>query len=285
MIKVSLILALLYFLSSIGLAKMQDQAIYGDDNRVEFYKIQHSAVREVADSTAAIIPNSKLAANSNGKVGVKAETFQKSSGVCSSEPFVNEPAAAMCSAFLVGEDLVATAGHCIDEASCRTQSFVFAYRMQSALEAPTEVDPSEVYRCEQVIAREQTQAQDYALVKLDRAVRNHQVLTLAKEPAQVGEAIFVAGNPSGLPTKVADGAEVRRVTPEYFVSNLNADAGTSGSPVFNAATLEVMGILVRGDVDFIFDESRQCSVSNSCSEDCHGEEATSISYIVAALRR
>jgi V8-like Glu-specific endopeptidase len=285
-VKSVLLVAIGYFLSPIAIAKIQDRVIYGDDNRVEFFQVTRADVREVADSTAALIRNSNLEAKGDGNTTVKAETFQKFAGLCSTERFAAEPSGAFCSAFLVADDMVATAGHCIDASRCPQVSFVFSYRMSEQSQAPVEVNSSEVYRCTQVLEREQTGAQDYALVRLDRSVRGHRVLTLAKSSVNVGDNLITVGHPSGIPTKVTDKGLVRSVKAEFFTANLDTYGGNSGSAVFNQDTLEVAGILVRGENDFIYDSVNKCSVSNRCSaEGCRGEDVTQISYISEALKK
>jgi hypothetical protein len=71
------------------------------------------------------------------------------------------------------------------------------------------------------------------------------------------------GLPSGLPLKLAGGASVSNNQPAAFVvANLDTYGDNSGSPVFNAATQEVEGILVRGENDF--GQQGNCSVSLVC---------------------
>lgn len=285
MIKAVLLVALCYFLSPIAIAKIQNKVIYGDDNRMQYFQVRRADIREVADSTAAVVRNSSLTTKGDGTTDVRAESFQKSMGICSSEPFANEPAGAFCSAFLVGDDMMATAGHCMDATRCMQSSFVFTYRISEQGQAPLSVNSSEIYRCQQVLERSQTGAQDYALVKLDRPVRGHRVLTLAKNPAAVGDAVFTVGHPSGIPTKITDSGVVRSTRAEFFTANLDTYGGNSGSAVFNEDTLEVVGILVRGESDFVYDRLNKCSVSNRCpAGGCRGEDVTNISYISEALK-
>lgn len=286
MVKAILLVAICYFLSPIAIAKIQNKVIYGDDNRQEFFQVRRSDVREVADSTAAVVRNTNLTAKADGTTDIKADSFQKMVGLCSTERFASEPSGAFCSAFLVGDDMVATAGHCIDVARCSQSSFVFTYRMSEQGQAPSSVSSAEIYRCQSVLEREQTGAQDYALVKLDRPVRGHRVLTLAKDPIAVGETVLTVGHPSGIPTKITDNGVVRSTKPEFFTANLDTYGGNSGSAVFNQNTLEVVGILVRGESDFVYDRVNKCSVSNRCAADsCRGEDVTQISYISEALKK
>lgn len=286
MVKAVLFVAIGYFLSPIAIAKIQNKVIYGEDNRLQYYQVRRADVREVADSTAAMIRNSALTVKEDGTTEIKADTYQKRVGLCSSESFANEPAGAFCSAFLVGEDLMATAGHCIDPVRCLQSSFVFTYRMSEQNQAPQSVQSSEVYRCQKVLVREQTGAQDYALVRLERPVRGHRILTLAQASVREGEGLFTVGHPAGIPTKVTESGVVRRVSNGYFTANLDTYGGNSGSAVFNQNTLEVVGILVRGESDFVYDKVNKCSMSNRCEETgCRGEDVTHISYITEALKK
>jgi len=271
---------------SVGFVNITPKVIYGDDNRADIYQVSRADVREAADSTVALIPSRDLVRDANGAFRINASQYGKEMNLCTDEPFYDQPTAANCSGSLVGEDLIATAGHCVSNSDCSRYSFVFGFRMSNAGAAPTTVAADDVYNCKEIVAREYTGAQDYALVRLDRRVRGHRPLALQQTPVQPGDEIYVIGHPSGLPTKFADGARVRSQQGTYFQANLDTYGGNSGSAVFNATTNEVVGILVRGANDFTYDRNRQCTMSNHCADDgCRGEDVTNISYIVQALKK
>lgn len=271
---------------SVGFVNVTPRVIYGEDNRVDVYQVDRADIREIADSTVALIPSKSIKTGENGFLKIVADKLGQERNYCADEPFINQPAAANCSGSLVGEDLIATAGHCISTTDCAKYSFVFGYKMADSNTAPETVLASDVYKCREIVAREFTNDQDYALVRLDRAVRDHRILTLQRTPAQPNDPIYVVGHPSGLPTKVAGGAQVRNQLGAYFQANLDTYGGNSGSAVFNARTNEVVGILVRGEQDFTYDRARQCTLSKRCTDtECRGEDVTNISYIVGALKR
>lgn len=271
---------------SVGFVNITPKVIYGDDNRVDVYQVARADIRDIADSTVALIPTRSIVNNGNGMIKIITAQYGKEMNLCSDEPFFDQPTAANCSGSLVGEDLIATAGHCVSSSDCSKYAFVFGFRMANAKTAPESVPASEVYGCKEIVAREYTSAQDYALVRLDRPVRGHRPLTLQTTPAQQGDGLYVIGHPSGLPTKYADGANVRSQQGAYFQANLDTYGGNSGSAVFNARTNEVVGILVRGASDFTYDRVRKCTASAKCSNDgCRGEDVTNISYIVEALKK
>ncbi len=280
-------LSALAFSVQVFSAPNDTKVIYGDDNRADAYVVDRAEVRELADSTVALFNSQDLVENQSGKVSFPAKIFGVANRLCKDEPYRDQPSGAWCSGFLVGEDMIATAGHCIPTPEkCATTSFAFGYKMNGPQSAALETQASEVYKCASIVKREQiNNAQDYALIKLDRKVVGHRVLKLAHQKARKNDSVFVIGYPSGIPVKIAGGAGVRATKKGFFVANLDTYGGNSGSAVFDSITLEVVGILVRGEKDFIFDQENSCMKSNYCTDRaCRGEDVTFISYIRKALR-
>ncbi len=260
------------------------KVIYGKDDRLDAFQVSDPGLLAVTASTAAMMSKFQLA-NQNQSVSIQSRIFGDNYGLCKDEPFYSQPNAAMCSGFLVGPDLLATAGHCISDFDCSSNVFVFDYKMAGPGQNPTSTVVDNVYSCKRVVARELTRKQDYALVQLDRPVVGRTPLVLSPTPAKEGDALVLIGHPSGLPTKIAGGASVRKNEEGYFVANTDSYGGNSGSAVFNAQTLEIVGILVRGEEDFKYDNSNQCTRSNYCADgDCRGEDVTHIEYVINALK-
>lgn len=257
-----------------------NKVIYGDDNRLDVYETNNNMYLELAKSTAAQIPNSSLSAVKNGEVTVLGRTLQ-SRNICAKEKFSAQLSAARCSGFLVGSNLLVTAGHCItNDSDCSSYAWVFDFKMNAANQSAMTVKSDNVFHCSKIIARAQDSSQnDYALIQLDRAVADRQPLQFRKEGKIADNAkLVVIGHPSGLPTKIADGAEVRSNSHSlYFVANTDTYGGNSGSAVFDANTGIVEGILVRGEQDYVYDYSLGCQVSKVCANNaCRGEDITRI---------
>ena len=260
----------------------QNKVIYGDDNRVDVFESTNSAFVELSKSTAAMIAGSSLK-TVKGEVEISGSTLQ-ARGICAKERFSKQISAANCSGFLVSENIMVTAGHCIkDAADCASYKWVFDYKVDAADQGKVTVQSSSVYSCTKILARKLDNfgKDDYAMFEIDRKVTDRRPLSFRKTgKVAKGDAIVVIGHPTGLPTKIADGANVRSLSGKYFTANLDTYGGNSGSAVINVKTSEVEGILVRGENDYVRDSALGCMVSNVCKNDgCRGEEVTFITNI------
>ena len=263
-----------------------DKVIYGDDNRADLYTIKDTAWYEIAKSTVALMDSAKLIEFEN-HYEVPSKKFGEQMILCEGEPFWHQPIAADCSGFLIDEDIVITAGHCVRvEGYCHLTSFIFDYSYRKESDNPTKVPKENVYQCKRLIHSQANGVtnNDFAVIQLDRKVKDRSPLPYRQQgQIQVGDKVTVIGHPFGLPTKFADDATVRETFDSiYFKTNLDTFAGNSGSPIFNENTGLVEGILVRGDVDFVFEDG--CRHSRICpASGCKGEVVNRISNILDYL--
>lgn len=265
-----------------SMANGVDKVVYGKDNRQDVFESKNTLYKQLAISTAAMIPNNSLEVIGD-MVKVNGGTLE-GDGICSDAKFAKQQTAAMCSGFLVGKDLLITAGHCIETMSdCESNSWVFDYSNDKEEKKTFEINKKDIYRCTQIISRELDEStdNDFALVRLDRE-SDRAPLSFRKTGKLSDKAkLVVIGHPSGLPTKISDGADVRSNANEYFFqSNLDTFGGNSGSAVFDSATGLVEGILVRGERDYVMDKVSNCYRPKVCKMDaCRGEDVTRITNI------
>lgn len=260
--------------------RSRQKAIYGDDDRIEVLQADDPERRRVARSVAAIIRASEFMALDSTRTSVSptslSDKYQlKGMPLCQREPFRTQPASAIGTAFLIGPKTVATAHHCINEDNFDRVCLVFDFELSEQGDASTEFPVDQVYSIRRFIGGKFTQdAEDWSVVELDREVFGRDPLpfrTNGKAPD--GTALYVVGHPLGLPKKIAGNAQIRVNSHDnFFVANLDTYGGNSGSPVFNAMTHEVEGILVRGHTDFAplgnCYASLVCPVGGCRGEDC-----------------
>lgn len=261
------------------------KVIYGEDNRKDIYESDSALFRNLAASTVALVSASDV--RIVGDVArLQGRTLRESMNVCASEPFSNQHSSAFCSGSLVGPDLILTAAHCIRSMTeCLRTRFVFDFGINFEGRNPQEVAAKDVYSCKEIVGSQLVgTGADWAVIRIDRKVVDRPVLDIDTGDLANGTPLVVIGHPSGLPTKIADGAEVRDFNRNgYFVANLDTYGGNSGSAVFHADTGKIVGVLVRGETDYVFRNG--CRVSNVCTNSgCRGEDVTKISEAAETIR-
>lgn len=288
------------------------KVIYGEDDRVEPFTVTDQKMLEVSNAVAAMISASNITiktpdvskepARSNtsrwgrgetpapvprgNEVIIKAPTLTER-GVCASERFNDQMTAANCSGFLVADDILVTAGHCIkSQSACNSYKWVFGYQV-GADGKLAKITEDDVYDCKEILGRELSNSTmgDFAVIRLNKKVTNRKPmkLNIAGKPV-VADEVVVLGHPTGLPQKIAGGAVVKKLDNNFFFSNLDTYGGNSGSAVINARTYEVEGILVRGRTDYINSPTGSCTISNVLPDDTTTpEEISFISQVFSTL--
>jgi len=261
-----------------------DKVVYGDDSRVDVVDSNNREFVRLSIATAARIDHSVIRIDGDRAFLQGSALVER--GYCADDRFSLQIGAADCSGFLVGEDLLVTAGHCMNsKLDCTDFSWVFDYKADHNGKVDF-VMVANIYNCAEVIEQklDPITKEDYALIRLDRKVSDRYPLEYRKTgQIENFESLVIIGHPSGLPTKIADNANVRTNDNEfYFVANLDSFGGNSGSAVFNARTGVVGGVLVRGEDDYNYDRYNACYRINTCRDDgCRGEDVTRITRIQA----
>lgn len=268
---------LILLIFSLNVFAAQPPVIYGEDNRRDLYEEKNPKFLEFARATAAKVPT--IFMRTVGKDVVFRTMTLVDRGICDSERFATQTTVSMCSGFLVGPKTLVTAGHCIKNANdCKNFRWVFDYGVTSKDQLKVTVTPKSVFSCKKVLSQKFDDNEDYAVIELDRATDRKPLAFRKSGTVSPGAALLVIGNPSGLPTKLADGASVRHLDTHWFTANLDTFAGNSGSAVINTETNEVEGILVRGEDDYVDDPARGCKVAKRCADnECRGEDVNFIS--------
>ncbi|MEZ4814275.1 MAG: serine protease [Bdellovibrionota bacterium] len=264
-----------------GASTEQVKVIYGTDNRTDAPLHSNKALKALTTSVAARIPKSDVVIR-NDRYELPKRTLRAAMGVCTTERFSTQRTAAECTGFLIAPDVLVTAGHCMEDSfDCKSNYWAFDY-----LYTTRSLGESQVFECDSIIARELSSKNDFAIIQLNKVAEGRTPLKLRRSGTiSASDGVAVIGHPSGLPLKITDGGTVRAPNPSlnYFVSTLDTYGGNSGSPVFNTSTLEVEGILVRGESDYKYDSSRRCYKSNICSmSSCRGEDVQKITALPLA---
>lgn len=235
-----------------GHTSVRMQAIYGEDDRVDEYEVADPCLLAAGDSVVALMETKDLRDNDDGTFSLPDEPFAdflaNKVPPCPNEPFIKQPILAFCTGFLAAPDVIATAGHCVDDADCGVTAVVFGLALKSRGDVLQTVPKSEVYYCKAVLARQDGMS-DWSLVQLDREVVGHRPLPIrTRGRIDDAQGLLIIGHPMGLPRKYAGHAQVRANDDRfpYFEADLDSFGGNSGSPVLNTSLLLVEGINVAG---------------------------------------
>ncbi|GAB4321001.1 MAG: hypothetical protein Kow0074_11700 [Candidatus Zixiibacteriota bacterium] len=244
-----------------------ERVIYGADNRVDIYTVTDPSILKLAQAACLVVSTSELSYNpGQGTYTLDASPWLTQSGwpICSDERFRGQLNAGFCSAYLVGEDIIVTAGHCVNAGSCGSTAFVFGFQQIDSLTGPSlNIPEDNVYFCNGIIDQKLAGDLDHCVLQLDRPVVGRDPLPIRRSGSVAnGDSLIVVGHPVGLTMKAAGGAVVQNAngTTEWFQANLDTYGGNSGSLVANLTDFTVEGILVRGATDFVVDGS--CIRSN-----------------------
>lgn len=274
-------------------ARTEQPNIFGDDDRTEVYAFDGPAIyRDIAEeSVGAWILNDRLNTTNPTDIRVEAPgTHRTQHDLCAGERFEMQPSAASCTGVLIDDDLVATAGHCFDEASdCEERSFVFGWYYESDGVIPT-ITQDNVYGCQEVLVQrdDDTTMDDYAIIRLNRAVAPQYKPVAVRyqvDDIAVDTPVALIGHGAGLPMKIDDGARVLSFEGRFFETNVDAFGGSSGAPVVDA-TGTMLGIHVRGPTDYVDGPMgpMTCQVENRLPDDgSRDADETVVGIAVQAL--
>ena len=259
----------------------QDKVIYGEDSRTlvsELSSDEFAFTIETSKSVLAQIPNWRITGDTKESISVQTKDLQTGLKICEGEKFLTLPLVSACTAFLVGPDLIATAGHCVkDKYDCKKQTWVLDYDTDMEFVGPSgsAVFPkNKTYACKELVGWSENPKLDYAIIKLDRKIEDRRPLMLRRDgKTSSSESLMVIGHPLGMPKIMAANILIRDNTQTYtFKTNADTFSGNSGSPVIGLVSGLVEGILVRGDDDFEMDIDLGCQRPAKCGDkECRGE--------------
>lgn len=263
------------------------RVVFGGEDRVEARDMASSAVRGTHNAVALMTIWDAVSCSDDTREDCTLTTVPVEGGLgapmCHWEPFHGQEAAGFCTAFLVGEDLVMTAGHCVDNFPCEDMAFVFDYQM--ALDGTPRTEHLDAYGCEEIVYVQDDDEADIAVVRVDRNPPARPLCIERSDVPDEGTALASVSHPLGLPKKSADAGVTGQVDGEYIDTTLDTGPASSGSPVLDRATMTVLGVHVTGpESAWAYDAFNLCMYSVECDEEdgCAGDYAGATSTRAAA---
>ena len=231
------------------------RGIWYADDRCDYYEIEDEQTRLNALSVTLVCMKEGLVDKGSGFHELKVTSYSKMYSLSRQEKFYSQPViSGPCSSgVLVAEDIVLLAGHfLIFRRSVEKLRFVFGYVMIDPVTALTKIPNENIYSGVEIIQKRcdicgsSPSGSDWALVRLDRPVLGQEIATLSTKPVYYEQPLYSLGFPCGLPLKQAAGV-ISGVQKAYFKAEMSGFEGSSGSPVFDCETHQLVGIITRGD--------------------------------------
>ncbi|MBU0983993.1 MAG: serine protease, partial [candidate division Zixibacteria bacterium] len=183
------------------------RVIYGDDDRREPYDITDPQLLKLVQAAVVVVSTSEISDNGNGTFNLSTSAWTTQGGLplCAGEPFAGQAQIGFCSGFLVGEDIIVTAGHCVDASDCGSVAFIFGFQQIDAVTGPqTTISADNVYFCDGIINQQLAGDNDHSVVRLDRAVVGRTPIPVRRSGlVDNGDSLVVVGHGIVLPMKVA----------------------------------------------------------------------------------
>lgn len=260
--------------------ELSSRVIYGEDGRKDYFEVQEADLLELARSVPVFIQAEHLKANQQTD-NYHLQNEPPKLPMCPGEKYATQPQWGFCTGALVGPDLVLTAGHCVtNEKECLHTRLIFDFNLMDREDEIKTIKKQVIFSCVEIIYRkEEISGSDFAIIRIDRQISDRKYLKFSETEVTFQNKLLVAGYPLGLPFKFTFNGQVRsQMNDKYFVATLDTFSGNSGSPVFNQDTLEIVGVLSRGEKDF--ERKNSCYVAKVCQgEECRGEDVTKISEV------
>lgn len=213
-------------------------------------------VKKAAKSVCAIVHRAQIAYGRNGAIRLKAKRYRKT-GVYGAQRFLDQYTAGFGTGFLVAPDVIATAGHVVDAVPDFSQwCCVFRCDLPLLCSKRPEVPGKRARNVAAVIESVNvSDGPDWALLRLSSPVAWAKPLHCSPG-ARADLDVYALGHPAGLPLKLSGPAPILELLGNgCFAAELDALAGSSGSPILDVENHAVVGIASRGDRDFVLDEN------------------------------
>ena len=209
-----------------------------------------------------------------GRIRLQHQAYGGFHALCPSEPFWCQPTVIErrgeafgfhgYSGFLIAPDAILTCWHGWEHFNAEPQLAIFDYVARSPCDQPVEL-PEDSIVAVRADPWALSPAADWVILRLARALPGRAPTRTPLGQARPQDAVYTLGYPCGLPLKLAANASVLTAEATAFHTDLDTFSGNSGSPVFDAASHALLGIVIegqKGEGDFEPVPAEGCYIGN-----------------------
>lgn len=262
------------------------------------------AVLAHARRVCQIVSASALEFLSDGTVRLHHQIYGSYNALCRTEPFWEQPTvmerraesydAFGYTGYLLAPHALLTCWHGWEHMAYEPQFAVFDYAIEPGRADPTRLPADRVRAIAPYpLARAPAGAGespcdgDWVVLRLEERVSHLADLPAARvDTTRRGRSVYTLGHPRGLPLKLATSGRVLAVEACVFRTDLDTYVGNSGSPVFDARTHALVGVVIEGqkdEGDFEAVPSLGCYVSNRIDGLITGQSAVKSDAFASAV--
>lgn len=235
------------------------------------------------ESIAMLIEKKNIVKISNEYYKIETETNKSKDvlNLCEKLPFGNQPVIGVGTTFLVKGNQFMTAKHVIQR-NIKDYVVVFGIDQLDSKITNSLIPKEDIFFPNKIVNN--LNDIDVLTFNVDREINRSPLVYGKSKELKVRHWVYSIGHPSGLPKKIALNASILNNNNfQYFYTSLDTFQGNSGSPVFDFYTNSVIGILVAGETDYIFNGS--CYELNTCSyPKCKGEKVIRIEEVLSRIK-
>jgi V8-like Glu-specific endopeptidase len=189
--------------------------------------------------------------------------------------FLDQPAIANCTGFLVAPDLLVSAGHCLlTNEDAKNYYWLFDYTNKLKYNKDgfyIEFDQNDLYEIKEIVGGKYEgtgdNMEDYVMMRLKRKSDRLPYRVRSGGTPTADLPVYTIGSPSGLPLKVITNSKIVDYSPDkWFKTDIDVFQGNSGGPVFDRNGW-IEGIVVRTaakkidgfyTADYMYDRNCKC---------------------------
>lgn len=272
------ILILWLMCSCSGAHQSSFQTIYGSDKRV-LISDAPAELQKYAPAVALLSHKFKIDQSNSNRTYLKSFVFGDVLRMCQQERFREHLMLGDCSGFAINQNQIVTARHCIpDQKSCDERVIIFGHQQPKNQEFSTE----QLYECKKIDASLEKDSGDLVLVTLNKPLTGTVPFKRPQAPSNIisvnlDSRPFVLGHPFGVSMIAAPLESIAKFENNIsFRAQADVSQGSSGSPLFDSQSGEILGVLTGGEFDLDWNESQACNESHICQDgECKGELFTS----------
>jgi len=141
-----------------------------------------------------------------------------------------------CTATHIGNGYVLTAGHCVKDSFCSSSSYNITWAYTE-----TNRQGKLVSSCQEVIAKENNNLRDYAVLRYSPAPSSSLPINASNRP-RLGDRLTIFSHPNGVPLSWSGYCNHKgNFSSQKFSYDCDTKGGSSGAAVLNAK-MEIIGV-------------------------------------------